>query len=298
MASIYVVGSVNQDIVVTLKRQPQPGETVFGETVAYFPGGKGANQALAAQLAGGQVRYQGRVGKDPFGTNMIAHLKRYQLDGEMQVSETAPTGMALITVDEKGENAIVVVSGANAEVEPQDATALANAKEGDLLLLQNEIPLATTCALLRRGRELGLITLFNAAPALALPRESWAHLDLVIVNEHEFAQFYGKTIPTKLAPEQLIDWLAAQGPHRPGLVLTLSARGAIAQWRQEWVYVEGQAAEVVDTTGAGDCFTGYFAAALARGDELEEALRVANRAASLSVTRLGAAASFPKLSDL
>ncbi len=292
MKTIFVAGSINQDIVVSAERAPLPGETVFGTSLEFFPGGKGANQAVAARLLGGRVRFTGRIGTDAFGTEMRRYLAGHGLDGDLVESATEPTGTALIMVTADGENSITVVSGANAAVSPEDCTMLEDANSGDFLVLQNEIPLETTRALLARARSRGLMTIFSAAPATRLPPSAWDDLDLVLVNEHEYATFFGE----ELAGErdriaQTIDRRARETGL--GIVLTLGAAGAIACIAGVSADVLGRVVSAVDTTGAGDCFAGALAVALAEGRELAAALSFANSAASIAVTRMGASASFP-----
>ena len=293
MKTIYVAGSINQDIVVTAERAPRPGETVFGTSLDFFPGGKGANQAVAARTLGGRVRFAGKVGADAFGAEMRRYLAGYGLAGEVVETPDAPTGTALIVVAAGGENSITVVPGANATLTASDFPALDEAAAGDLLVLQSEIPIDTNVELLARARRRGLTTIFNAAPAVRLPESAWEDLDLLAVNEHEVATFFGEP----LAGGEL-DALAQEVARRAwesrlGIVLTLGAAGAVGAMAGEVARVPGRRVTPIDTTGAGDCFTGAFAVAAAEGRGLEAALAFANAAASLAVTGMGASASFP-----
>lgn len=302
MKTIYVAGSVNQDIVVSAERAPRPGETVFGTDLEFFPGGKGANQAVAARRLGGRVRFAGKVGADAFGAEMRRYLAGHGLAEDLVESDSEPTGTALIVVAEGGENSITVVSGANATLTAGDCAALDGAAGGDLLVLQNEIPLETTLELLARARRRGMTTIFNAAPAVRLPESAWGDLDLVVVNEHEYATFFGE----KLAPGSPLHHVPSARLRRDaravdaqarqtglGIVLTLGAAGAVGAVGGQLAEVSGRLVKAVDTTGAGDCFTGALAVALAEGRVLASALAFANAAASLAVTRKGASASFP-----
>ncbi len=293
MRTIYVAGSVNQDIVVTAERAPRPGETVFGTGLEFFPGGKGANQAVAARLLGGRVRFAGKIGADAFGAEMRRYLATHDLAGDLVESESEPTGTALIIVADDGENSITVVSGANATLDADDCPGLDGAQAGDLLVLQNEIPLETTVELLSRARRQGVTTIFNAAPAVRLPESAWGDLDLAVVNEHEYATFFGEELEAG-APSELATVVDARARQAGlGIVLTLGAAGAVGAMEGELAEVSGRPVEAVDTTGAGDCFTGALAVALAESRVLASALAFANAAASLAVTRMGASASFP-----
>ncbi len=298
MKTIYVAGSVNQDIVASAERAPRPGETVLGTALEFFPGGKGANQAVAARLLGGRVRFCGQVGADAFGTGMRRYLARHGLAEDLVESSSEPTGTALIVVASSGENSITVVPGANGALGAADCTALAGSRAGDLLVLQNEIPLDATLELLGGARNRGLTTLFNAAPAVRLPESAWPDLDVAVVNEHEYACLFGEPLGTSKR-EDLLQTIANQARETGvGIVLTLGAAGAIGAVDGEVATVPGREVTPVDTTGAGDCFTGALAVALAEERDLAAALRFANAAASLAVLAMGASASFPNRADV
>ncbi len=302
MKTIFVAGSVNQDIVVSAERAPRPGETVFGTGLEFFPGGKGANQAVAARLLGGRVRFAGKIGADAFGVEMRRYLAGHGLATNLVESASEPTGTALIVVSAGGENSITVVSGANAALAARDCTALAAADAGDLLVLQNEIPMETTLKLLSSARRRGLTTIFNAAPAVRLPQSAWPDLDLAVVNEHEYATFFGQQ-PASSERAEIVPPARLRRDSRAvdrraretgiGIVLTLGAAGAVGAVGGAFAEVSGRTVTAVDTTGAGDCFTGALAVALAEGRDLAVALSFANAAASLAVTGMGASASFP-----
>ncbi len=293
MKTIYVAGSVNQDIVVSAERAPRPGETVFGTGLELFPGGKGANQAVAARLLDGRVRFAGKVGADAFGAEMRRYLASHGLADHLVESATEPTGTALIVVAADGENSITVVSGANGQLSAGDCAVLAAANSGDLLVLQNEIPMDTSLELLASARRRGMRTIFNAAPAVRLPESAWPDLDLAVVNEHEYATLFGEQLGSdeRSKVALAVDRRARQTGL--GIVLTLGAAGAVGAYGGEWAEVSGREVTPVDTTGAGDCFTGALAVALAEARDLAAALYFANAAASLAVTRMGASASFP-----
>ena len=268
---LTVVGSVNLDLVASGSSLPCPGQTVTGAVLARHPGGKGANQALAARRLGAEVRLVARVGADPFAEEALALLRAdgVDLSGCRAVAD-APTGVALICVSADGENQISVAPGANLALTPDDLPDLG----GEAVLLQLETPRATVEATVRKAR--GFVAL-NLAPAAEIGRETLERADLIIVNEGE-AAFYG-------------DMLALL----PGLLaVTLGARGA-QLFRAGELIAEASPPPVaaIDTTGAGDCFCGYLAAGLTRGDTIERAAAEANAAASIAVQSFGAAASIP-----
>ncbi len=294
---VLVHGSINVDGVLTTERLPAGGETVIGAEYALFPGGKGANQAVAAKRLGGRVRFAGKVGADAFGTQMRRVLSGHGLGEHLAASRAEPTGTALIVVAADGESSITVVPGANGTLSPADCAVLDEAAGGDLLLLQNEIPLETSLELLRRARRRGLVTIFNAAPAVRLPGDALGDLDLALVNEHEYHAFFGETLPAGSRSERL-DAVARSGGTGVGVVLTLGERGAVGVFRGARAEVAGRRVQAVDATGAGDCFAGALAVALAEGLGLEAALGFANAAASLAVTRQGASASFPSREEV
>ncbi len=298
MRTIYVAGSVNQDIVASAERAPRPGETVLGTGLEFFPGGKGANQAVAARLLGGRVRFCGQVGADAFGAEMRRYLASHGLAENLVESASEPTGTALIVVAAGGENSITVVPGANGTLDAADCAALAGARAGDLLVLQNEIPLTTTVELLMDARRSGLTTIFNGAPAVRLPERAWGDLDVAVVNEHEYGTFFDVALGSA-EPEELISVVADRARETGvGIALTLGAAGAIGAVGGEVAAVPGRRVTPIDTTGAGDCFTGALAVAFAEGRDLEAALAFGNAAASLAVLAVGASASFPSRADV
>ncbi|WP_440027746.1 ribokinase [Chromobacterium amazonense] len=288
MTRVLVVGSINMDLVTTAQRLPQLGETLLGEGFATYPGGKGANQAVAAARLGAQVTLLGCVGNDAFGRELLAHLEAEGVDIRRVATVDGSTGIAAITVS-GGDNAIVVVPGANHQLTPSHLDAAEQAfAEADVVLTQLEIPLETVrhAALLsqRHGKPL----LLNPAPAVALPEALLQSVALLTPNEHEFL--------TLLAQPDA-DW-RAQLAERPGkLVMTHGKHGAyFALKRGELRHQPGFEVQAVDSTGAGDTFNGALATFLPLG--LEEAVRRANAAGALSVTRPGAQGGMPTLAEL
>ena len=297
MHKVFVVGSINQDVVVSLVRPPSPGETVLGSSLRYFQGGKGANQAVAAARLGADVRFTGRVGEDVFGLGLSEVLSREKLAVELVSDSEAPTGTAVIFVDERGENSIAVVLGANGRLTPDDCD-LSGAEAGDLLLLQHEAPSETNFALMDRARGRGMKVFVNAAPAMRYSPHDIRRLDLLIVNEHELGIVFDRKFTCDTAANALHAIMEIHREEAIDLVLTLGSLGVVAAIDAQSYAVPGHHVSAVDTTGAGDCFSGAFAAAVAKGLSNEAALEFANRAAALSVTRRGAGASFPTLAEV
>ena len=270
MGRVLVLGSLNVDLVTHVERHPRPGETVLGEGLERLAGGKGANQAVAAASAGAEVVMLGAVGDDDAGRSYVGRLQRLGIDtGGVVVRKDEPTGTALIVVDDSGENTIVVAAGANSTVGEEAIAVVESAGAGDVLLVQLEVPLETVARACAIGARRGVRVVLNAAPYAVVPGDVFALADPVVVNEHE--------------ARMLADTAGLPG----SLLVTFGARGA--DWnglRQPAVDVPE--AEVVDTTGAGDAFCGVLAAALARGEEREPALRAALQAGADSVRHAGA----------
>lgn len=273
--TIGVVGSVNLDLVASGAPLPQAGETVTGARFAQHPGGKGANQALAARRLGADVHMIGCVGDDALAEAALALLRRDGVDVSNVMSELGTaTGVALIAVSPEGENQITVASGANSRVGPSDVAGLPKC---DVILAQLEVPVTAVEAASRAAMETGALMAINLAPAIGVPPQLLKDADLLIVNEIE-AEFYGDALH-----------------ERGGLVaLTLGGAGAaLFKMGKEIARVPAFDVQVVDTTGAGDTFCGALAVALAEGQAPEQALRFASAAAALAVTRAGAQPSLP-----
>lgn len=296
MGIVYVAGSLNMDVVAFGKRLPLSGETVSGERVGFFPGGKGLNPAVAASRLGAEVRMIGKLGRDAFGDQLYAFAEAEGIDlRHMQRSDDAATGTAIITVSESGENSITVVPGTNGLLSPEDVAQPSYAPD-DLLVTVLEIPLPTVRAFLNRGREAGAKTLLSPAPAV--PLDFLELPDILVLNETE-AAFYLHREAIRTDPADAL--CAAQDLRaRDGqtVVVTLGAKGAVAARAEGSVHVAGEPVRPVDTTGAGDCFVGALASRLVAGDDIQAAIRFANRAAAISVTRPGAAPSMPTRDEL
>lgn len=280
---ILVAGSVNVDFGVPVPHLPAPGETVLGASYALTAGGKGANQALAAARAGGRVAFLGAVGEDDFATLGLASLAAAGVELRHVRRRDAPTGAAFISVAPDGENVITVALGANAWLAPADLPVLEGFTH---LLLQLESPLPTVVAYARAARSAGLQVVLNAAPAQPLPPELLAAVDLLVVNEGELAAIAGPGATSDLLRE-----VAARGPAT--VIVTLGARGSLTLHEGELLALEAPVVQVVDTTAAGDTFTGVLVAWLAAGRSLRAALRAATAGAALACTGRGAQPSMP-----
>jgi ribokinase len=287
---VVVFGSINVDLVTRVARFPQPGETIAAQSFAVYSGGKGANQALAAALAGATVQLYGAVGRDAFAEVALELLVAagVELKGVVRVSE--PTGCATILVDAQAENSIVIAAGANARAEPE-AVADAMLGAATTLVLQQEVPEAANASLVTRARSRGARVLLNAAPARAVPLDVLRQLDVLVVNESEAAAL-ATLYRWPLEPMALASAAAAVSP-RLAVVVTLGGKGAIACRAAERWSATAPEVRVVDTTGAGDAFVGTLAAALDRRASLRAALGRAVAAGTLACTMHGAQPSLP-----
>jgi ribokinase len=295
---IIVVGSANTDMVIKTARFPQPGETILGGQFFLFPGGKGANQSVAAARLGGAVTFVCKVGNDIFGQNAVAGYAREGIDTSyVLVDEQQPSGVALITVNAEGQNEIVVASGANAALSGADVAALAPLLAPvDLLLTQLETPLPSVVKLAELARAAGKRLILNPAPAQPLPAEVYQDLFLITPNETETELLTGIKVSDAASAAQAAQRLVAWGVQH--VIITLGAAGVYVQAGSWAGMVAAPRVQAVDTTAAGDVFNGAVAVALAQGLAWPEACAFACRAASLSVTRLGAQASAPYAHEL
>lgn len=292
---IIVIGSINLDLIANVDRLPSPGETVSGSGFATAPGGKGANQALAAARAGAQVRMVGAVGKDSFAAEALALLRAARVDLSGVAETFASTGTALIMVGDDGENIIAVVPGANASVLPGDL-AKAFLKRGDVVLLQHEIPLATVDAALDQARTAGAVTVLNTAPFNGAAAEFLSKADYAIANETEF-DLYGEALALngRDRAARMRDYASRTGRV---IVVTLGGDGVMAATPNEFLTVPAMKITPVDTVGAGDTFCGYFAAALSSGLTLDKALERAGTAGSLACLKPGAQPAIPLAAEV
>ncbi|MEH2568242.1 ribokinase [Bradyrhizobium sp. AZCC 2289] len=298
MARVFVAGSINMDVVATADRHPRIGETVAGKAVLYFPGGKGANQAVSAAKLGAPTTLIGRVGTDAFGRELRAFLAAQGVDLTF-VKDTAEThsGTAVITIA-KADNTIVVVPGANGLVSAEDIAAPVLAK-GDIAVSQFEIPLSTVSAFFKRARVAGATTILNPAPAVEFGTELLDLVDILILNETELGLLAKTELRDSDEPARFVE-AARRLPANLGrtICVTLGKRGVLALIEGQSLLVPGHQVKAVDSTGAGDCFVGALAAQLASGRTIDEALDYANVAASICVQRMGAAPSMPTAAEV
>jgi ribokinase len=298
MARVFVAGSINMDVVATADRHPKVGETVAGKAVLYFPGGKGANQAVAAAKLGAATTLIGRLGTDAFGQQLRAFLAAQGVDLAF-VKDTAGThsGTALITIA-NADNTIVVVPGANALVSAEDVAAPVLAK-GDVAVSQFEIPLPTITAFFHRARAAGATTILNPAPAIKFGQELLDLVDVLVLNETELGFLTGTALRDSDDDARFIEAVRRLPSNSKQIVcVTLGRRGVLAMIDGEPSLVPGRAVNAVDTTGAGDCLVGALASQLAGGKSIRDALAYANAAASICVQRMGASPSMPTAAEV
>jgi ribokinase len=289
---LLVVGSANADLVIGVDRRPAAGETVLGTDLVTHPGGKGANQAVAAARLGARTALLARVGDDAHGSLLSDSLRTAGVDTATLLTGGAPTGVALITVDPSGDNSIVVSPGANGRLSPEDVRAagrlLAAAR---VVSLQLEIPLPTVVTVVETTHARVVL---NPSPPAPLPAEVLAACDPLVVNEHEARFLLGEEAGE--TPEDWASALLALGPR--SVVVTLGAAGALVADADGAVRIPSMRVRAVDTTGAGDAFTGALAWRLSAGDDLETAARFAVRVGAAAVTKAGAQESYPTLEEV
>jgi ribokinase len=307
---VLVIGSLNADLVVRAPHFPLPGETISGDDLQIIPGGKGANQAVAAARQGTSVAMIGRVGKDSFGPFLIESLKSNNVDtSHLRVDESA-TGTAIIVVDSNGQNSIVLSAGANGKVSALDINALK--LEAKLLLLQLEIPLETVIHAAKWGKQKAMTVILNPAPARALPDELIANADYIIPNETELNLLTGVPVTDDVSAEKAAKVLLSRGAKN--VIVTLGEKGALVVSSKQVTHVDAYKIDVVDTTAAGDAFIGGFASYLIKTLESDSklsdvhqhpqgtraaslqiinAVKYANACGALAATKFGAQPSLP-----
>jgi len=310
MSKVHVLGSMNMDLVARVEQFPRPGETLFGHDFQILPGGKGLNQAVAAARAGASVVMRGAVGADAHGTSLRDFLAQEGVDIQgVSTASSVATGTALILVDGKGENSIVVVPGANHQI-PQTVAA-PQPVHGDFLLAPFEVPDLAIEPAFAHARAVGASTVLNPAPARPCRPAILEQTDLLVVNETELQFFADRSGADRgqgeareaqgetVTRERIVSWVErlAVG-HRMGVVATLGGRGLIASLRGRLIELPAPEVAVVDTTAAGDTFVGALAAGMAGGTSVEESLQFAIAAAGICVSRAGAAPSIPELREI
>jgi ribokinase len=301
MSNILVIGSLNADLVVRAPHFPQPGETISGEDLQVIPGGKGANQAVAAARLGAKVSMLGRVGKDKFGDFLLDNLKSNQVDSKLVQREAASTGTAIIVVDSNGQNSIVLSPGANGKVSPADVEK-DSFLHHDLLLLQLEIPTPTVLSAAQRANQNNVRIILNPAPAKPLPDELIALADFLIPNETELSLLTGMDVNDIHSAEEAARLLLQRGVKN--VIVTLGSKGALAVSDKQVTHIQTYPVNVVDTTAAGDAFIGGFATKLVESasrhvnpqeqtSALQNAVRYGCACGALATTKFGAQPSLP-----
>jgi len=290
MPDILVIGSLNADLVVRAPRFPHPGETISGEDLKIIPGGKGANQAVAAARQGANVTMLGRVGNDSFGPFLLNSLKLNQVDTSLVLTDDSATGTAIIVVDSNGQNSIVLSAGANGKVSSADVDH-ASFQGFGLLLLQLEIPIPAVFRAAQRAHESGLRILLNPAPAQPLPDALISLADFIIPNETELGLLTGQPVNDISSAEGAARVLLKRGAKN--VIVTLGGNGSLVVTNHLTKHIPSFKVDVIDTTAAGDAFIGGFASALLRGVEIEDAVKYANACGALATTKFGAQPSLP-----
>jgi ribokinase len=296
MGNIVVVGSINMDIVNYVERHPLPGETIKGLHTEYMPGGKGANQAVAASLAGESVTLIGAIGQDGFGSELLKTIREAGITTETILKKEGSSGLAFITVDSNGENEIILSEGSNGKLMVSDIQhSLGIIKQSKVIVLQNEIPLETTTYAIKEAKKHGIHVCFNPAPAFKVPTDILAMVDTIILNETEAEILTGIKILEEIQAIQAAKYLIHQGV--TNVILTRGINGSTFLDKQgTLIHMPSFNVETVDTTAAGDTFIGaYVASTFSRN--IHESLRFASAAAALTVSRKGAQKSIPNLEE-
>lgn len=295
--SILVIGSSNTDMTAKTAELPRPGETVLGGVFTMGPGGKGANQAVAAQRLGGKVKFICKVGHDMFGDNAVAQYEKEGLDTSGILRSELPSGVALIFVDSHAENCIVVASGANGDITEEDIEKSRKDLEScGILLLQLETPIPAVLKAAQIAHKAGAMVVLNPAPACPLPEEIFKSIDLFIPNETELSTFSGIPVTSKEEAEKAAAAMQAKGVGR--LIVTMGSKGALICEGGLSVFVPAHKVKAVDTTAAGDTFCGALCVAISEGKSLKEAAEFACAASALTVQKMGAQNSIPYRKDL
>ena len=297
MKNICVIGSLNMDLVVNVDTMPKPGQTIIGSNFKEVPGGKGANQAVAMARLNGNVSMIGKVGEDGFGQTLINSLKNDKVDTTYIQTSKGATGVALITVDKNAQNSIVVSPGANFEVKEDDIDNNIEAiKNSDIVVLQLETPLYTIKYALNKAKELNKYTILNPAPAVKLDDEIIKNVDLLTPNETELEIISGVSIETEEDIQKAAQIMIEKGVKE--LIVTLGSKGSLYINKEKSMFKKAYKVEAVDTTAAGDSYTGALAVALSQDKNIEDAMDFASKVGALSVLKEGAQSSLPTLEDV
>ena len=292
MKSILVIGSLNMDLVINTDRMPQAGETIHGKGFAHFPGGKGANQASACARAGGNVKMLGKVGDDAYGDILLKNLSQDGVNINGIEREKLSTGVAVITVF-NGENSIILDKGANGLVDRDYIDRHIDAIDwADYIIMQYEIPMETVVYVAQIVKSKGKTLIIDPAPMMEAPSELYRMADIILPNETETAQLVGEGNDDEASVKKMYE-LGCKN-----VIMTLGKKGSIYYNGENMINQPAYKVKAIDTTGAGDCFTGSMVAALASDKTMEEALEFASKASAIAVGRRGAQPSFPWKSEV
>ena len=298
MKKIIVIGSSNVDMVVRTSHLPAPGETILGGEFFMNQGGKGANQAVAIKRLGGNLIFMAKLGNDVLGRQSVGYFKKEGIDTRyIALDEDSASGVALISVDDHAENSIVVASGANMLLNEQDVDKMLEEMcEGDILLMQLEIPLQTVEYAARKAFGKGVKVVLNPAPARSLPKELFRHLYIVTPNRIEAEMLTGIKIANDADVEKVAEEICAMGVKN--VIITLGSKGCLIREEGVSYRIDAFKVEPIDTTAAGDTFNGALCVGLSEGMDLKQAAVMASKASSIAVTRMGAQSSIPYREEL
>lgn len=298
MKKIIVIGSSNVDMVVRTSHLPAPGETILGGEFFMNQGGKGANQAVAIKRLGGNLIFMAKLGNDVLGRQSVGYFKKEGIDTRyIALDEDSASGVALISVDDHAENSIVVASGANMLLNEQDVDKMLEEMcEGDILLMQLEIPLQTVEYAARKAFGKGVKVVLNPAPVRSLPKELFRHLYMVTPNRIEAEMLTGIKIANDADVEKVAEEICAMGVKN--VIITLGSKGCLIREEGVSYRIDAFKVEPVDTTAAGDTFNGALCVGLSEGMDLKQAAVMASKASSIAVTRMGAQSSIPYREEL
>lgn len=297
MKKICVIGSLNMDLVVNVEEMPKKGQTLIGSSFKEVPGGKGANQAVAIAKLGGDISMIGKVGNDSFGKTLINQLKENNVKTDYIYTEDSSSGVAMITVDKNAENSIVVAPGANFKVLREDIDKCIDAiKNSEIIVLQLETPIDTIKYALEKSKELGKFTILNPAPAAKLSDDIIRNVDLLTPNETELEILSGVKIDCEEDIKKAAEVMIEKGVKQ--LIVTLGSKGSLYIDEDNMKFKKSYKVKAIDTTAAGDSYTGALAVYLSQDKSIEEAMDFASKVGALSVTKEGAQNSLPTLKDV